>query len=181
VTAQVRHFGRAVGPGDLTFKSPVGVASEHTSGRILATDADNSCVKVFDARCNYVAEFGNNSTPASTRSSNGSGNGSSSAMLDRPVGVCCDSLGNAIVCDAGTQRIVLFSRDGRYLCNLLDFRSPNSSPRSKWRPATGDVKLLPVCVGLSSPGSKIAVALDDNCVKSRCFRKLIVCGVAPEL
>lgn len=178
---QVSHFGRAVGPGDLVFRSPVSVASDATSGRIFAADADTGCVKIFDARCNYVTEFGSNSTSGNNSSSTGSGN--NPAMLERPVSVCCDSLGNAVVCDSEGERVVLFSRDGRYLCNLFDFRSGTGSP-GRWRlkrQHSGNSKLVPVCVGLSSPGSRIAVGLNDNGVKTRGFRKLVVCSVSPEL
>jgi len=177
---QVSHFGRAVGPGDLVFRSPLSVACDVTSGRIFAADADTGCVKVFDAHCSFVTQFGNGSTTSGRNSSAGSEN--DPAILERPVGVCCDSLGNALVCDAGTQRVVLFSRDGRYLCSLIDFRSV-AGAAGKWRSKQrqSSCKLVPVCVGLSSPGSRIAVGLEENGGKSRCFRKLVVCSISPEL
>ena len=176
---QVRHFGRAVGPGDLAFRSPLSVASDVTSGRILVADADGGCVKIFDARCSYVTEFGNGSTSGTSSSTTGSGN--SSAALDRPVGVCCDSRGNAVVCDSEGQRVVMFSRDGRYLCKLIDFRSASGSP-ARWRPRRQQNRqLVPGCVGLSSTGSRIAVGLDDSGAKSRCFQKVAVFSVTPEL
>jgi len=150
------------------------MATDIISGRIFVADADTGCVKIFDARCNYVAELGNSST-------SGSGNGS--AKLDRPLGLCCDSLGNVIVCDSGNQRVVLFSPEGRCLGTLIDFRSTTGSPRrwrlKRWQNGYGT--LVPVCVGLSSPGSRIAVGLNVIGAKSRCFRKLIVCRVTPEL
>jgi len=175
VTIQISHFGRAVGPGDLVFPSPLSVASDMTSGRIFVADADTGCVKVFDTRGSYVTEFGKDSSTGSSANT--------SAMLDRPVSVCCDSLGNTVVCDKEGQRVLLFSPDGRHLCNLIDFR-PATGSSSKWqakRQQNRHGKLDPVCVGLSSPGSRIAVVLNDNSVKTRCFRKLIVCSVKPEL
>jgi len=173
---QISQFGRAVGPGDLYFRSPLSVAYDVTSGRIFAADADGACVKVFDARASFVTEFG-----AGDVSETGNGN-RSAAMLDRPVGVSCDSLGNAIVCDVGAQRVVLYSRDGRYLCPLINFRS-GSAAQSKWqRRPDSDSTLLPVCVGLSTPGNRIAVGLDSGRgEKSRRFRKVVVYNVTPEL
>lgn len=178
---QISQFGRAVGPGDLFFRSPVSLATDSTSGRIFAADADSGCVKIFDTRCSpgFVAEFGSKSTSGSTSPSTGSGN--ECGTLERPVGVCCDGLGNAVVCDSDGRRVVLFSREGRYICNLVDFRSTTGS-QGRWRPKrNGRGDLVPVCVGLSSPGSRIAVGLEDNGVKSHRFRKIISFSVSPEL
>ena len=172
---QISRFGRAVGPGDLIFQSPLSVAYDVTSGRIFAADADTGCVKIFDARSRFVTEFGSTSGTHSL-----TGNGNKPSTLDRPVSVCCDSLGNVIVCDSDGQRVVLFSRDGRYICNLIDFRSGTGNTSKWWskRPRNG---LAPVCVGLSSPGNRIAVGLDNVGARSRCFRKLLVFRVTPEL
>ena len=78
VTMQISHFGRAVGPGDTVFRSPLGVTADITSGRIFAADADTGCVKIFDARCKYMAEFGN----TSGKNSSLTGSGKNSAILD---------------------------------------------------------------------------------------------------
>ena len=188
MTVQISHFGRAVGPGDLVFRSPLSVACDVISGRMFVADADTGCVKIFDARCNYAAEFGNDPTSGQT-SPTGTGN-KSAAMLDRPMDLCCDSLGNVVVCDTGNQRVVMFSADGRYLCTLIDFRSATGSKSVAGSPARWRLKrrqssvygsLVPMCVGLSSPGSRIAVGLNDNGSRSCSFRKLIVCSVTPEL
>ena len=123
-----------------------------------------------------VTEFGGNSTSGSS-----TGSGNESGALERPVGVCCDGLGNAVVCDSDGRRVVLFSREGRYICNLVDFRSTTGS-QARWRPKrNGRGDLVPVCVGLSSPGSRIAVGLEDSGVRSQRFRKVVAFSVSPEL
>lgn len=184
---QISQFGRADGPGDAIFRSPLGVACDVTYGRMFTADAETGCVKVYDARCHYVAEFGNSNNNNSTSTSSGSrrANSSTTAMLDRPLGLCCDGLGNVVVCDSGNQRVVLFSSDGRYLCTLADFRTASGR---RWRlktPQSGGSnrgRLVPVCVGLASPGNRIAIGLNDIAARSsRCFRKLIVYSVTPEL
>lgn len=186
---QISQFGRAVGPGDLVFRSPVSLAADVTSGRIFAADRDTGCVKMFDTRPSaaFVADFGSTtsaspSTINQTTGATGSGI-ESSAILDRPVCVRCDSLGNAVVCDSAARRVGLFSRDGRYLCTLIDFRSTTVRGVARWRWPTRQQNgrrddLVPVCVGLSSPGSRIAVGLEDGGGK---LRKLIVYSVNPEL
>jgi len=180
VTVQISHFGRADGPGDAVFRSPLSVTCDVTSGRMFAADADTGCVKIFDARCKHLAEFGN----TSDKSSSLTGSGKISAILDRPLGLCCDSRGNIVVCDSGNHRVVLFSPDGRYLSTLIDFRLDPGTPirwRLKRRPQNGHGTLVPVCVGLSSPGSRIAIGLNDSGARSPHFRKLVVCSVTPEL
>lgn len=100
-------FGRSSGPGDLVFRSPNYVTADEI-GRVLATDTEGNCVKVFDARSRYVSEFGQ-----------GVGDQrDNDARLSRPAGIACDQRGNIIVCDSGNRRLAMFSQDGRFIQNL---------------------------------------------------------------
>lgn len=100
-------FGRANGPGDLVFRCPNYVTADEI-GRVLATDAEGNCVKVFDPRSRYVSEFGHG----------GGGQRDKDAQLTRPAGIACDQRSNIIVCDSGNRRLAMFSQDGRFIQNL---------------------------------------------------------------
>jgi len=83
--------------------------------------------------------------------------------------------------------VTLFSREGRYLATLVDFRPPAPTTPTTWRPRRlqhgrrRGAELLPVCMGLSSPGCRLAVALDHRDVTLQRFRKIIGYSVSPEL
>ena len=110
--SQVKGFGRASGPGDLTFQAPHHVTVD-AFGRILATDALGDCVKVFDPRRgNLLAQFGDRGAAAASGAKGRSGPPTS---LDGPRGICCDSRGNVIVCDTGNSRLAVYSPDGRFI------------------------------------------------------------------
>jgi len=55
---EVVTFGRSHGPADLSFNTPNHVAVD-VFDRVLATDTENNCVKIYDTRGAYVGQFGN--------------------------------------------------------------------------------------------------------------------------
>jgi|SRR6218665_434228 len=140
-------FGRAQGPADLVFRSPSYVASDEF-GRILASDTDGNCVKTFDSRCRYVAEFGNTTGGGDLATEK-------DRRLSRPMGLVCDSRGNVIVCDSGNRRLAMFAPDGRFLQTL---RQPQK---------TG---LNPVDVAMNSSSDRLVFSVHD---RSDGFWKLV--------
>jgi len=144
----------------------------------MAADADTNCVKMFDVRGNFIREFGNK-----LKHSVGSGEDS---LLDRPLGLCCDRLGNIIVCDSGHSRVVMFSNDGRFLGTLVDLMSTGGSS-SHSRSVLGmftrrtRAVLMPVDVALMASGERFAITVNESRSGLSTFRKLIVYSVNPEL
>lgn len=139
-------FGRAQGPADLVFRCPNYVATDEF-GRILASDTDGNCVKIFDARGRYVSEFGN--TGGSDLAAE------KDWKLSRPMGLVCDSRGNIIVCDSGNRRLAMFSHDGRFIQTL---RQPQK------------IGLNPVDVAMNTSCDRLVLSVHD---RTDAFWKLV--------
>ncbi|ELU11980.1 hypothetical protein CAPTEDRAFT_183785 [Capitella teleta] len=110
--------------------------------RILVSDRENQCVKVFDERGLFLTRMGSRD-PGDDR-------------LAFPRGLCCDSKGNVMVCDTGHCRLALFSADGRFQQNLLTSKHGLSSPRD---------------VALNRTSGRLVVA-QHNSSASSSFRKI---------
>lgn len=75
--------------------------------RIVVSDRAGNCVKVLDSDGNFLCRFG-----------------SDAGGLRTPAGVCVDRRDNIVVADSGNHRIVMFSRDGKYIQELLKIEWP---------------------------------------------------------
>ena len=148
----VSSFGRAQGPGDQSFRNPMYVTVD-TYDRIISTDTDGNCVKIFDSRGRWLKELGGNNVGSSSGSSP-----NQDPMLNRPLGVCCDNLGNIIVCDSGNYRLAMFSHEGKYIGDLLQKKKKS---RPEW----------PVAVAYSSLTNQLAVSFHDS---SNTFKKVVI-------
>ncbi|KAK2160199.1 hypothetical protein LSH36_138g07011 [Paralvinella palmiformis] len=91
-------FGsRGVGNGQ--FEEPRGIAVT-SSGRVIVSDAKNSCIQLFEAHGQFIRKFG----------SFGHGRG----QFHGPAGLCCPDDNTLYVADQFNNRIQKCSLDGRF-------------------------------------------------------------------
>ena len=96
---RVRDFAPR-GDGLASLKRPLYVTSD-SLGRIIATDAELRCVKVFDSRGKLLLKFEAAQEPHL-----------------QPHGVCVDAHNNIAVADQSNNIITLFSSDGQFIKNV---------------------------------------------------------------
>ena len=108
----ISTFGK-FGKLSRNFKNPYYLTVD-LFDRIIVSDKDNHCIKIFDERGGFLGKIG--------------GYGSYPGLLCFPRGVCTDSRGNIFVCDTGNKRVCVFSLDGRFIQNLLDHKDCIGNP-----------------------------------------------------
>lgn len=74
-------------------------------GRIIVSDSETHCLKVFNDRGEYITSIGEF--------------GSADGQLNCPYGVATDSVGNIIVADHKNNRVSVFKPCGLFLCHLM--------------------------------------------------------------
>lgn len=89
-------------PDTEQLSNPLHIAVDRYD-RILVSDRDNHCVKVFDSNGSYLSKMGNKDN----------------GKLLYPRGLTTDCLGHIYVCDSGNDRIAVFSKDGVFIHHLL--------------------------------------------------------------
>ncbi|XP_070567342.1 tripartite motif-containing protein 2-like [Ptychodera flava] len=92
------------GNGRTQFKRPYFVAV-NSRGVIMVSDCANHCIKCFDIELNYLYQYGKV----------GQGNG----QLYYVYSIAFDSDDNVYACDEVNNRIVKWSSDGKWICNLF--------------------------------------------------------------
>ena len=99
------------------------VSADESKQRILVSDCLNHCVKIFSSDGELLRQFGKE--------------GHSQGRFRAPRGVCSDHLGNIFVADGQNSRVSMFSPDGRFISQVLDYRDGLSYPRGMAMDSTG--------------------------------------------
>ncbi|CAK0798237.1 unnamed protein product [Prorocentrum cordatum] len=116
--------GRGAGPGQFEYPDCVATFSD---GSIAISDKDNHRVQVFDQCNNFAHIIPTDWSPQSTRSKS-----APPGHLRGPMGMCTDNLDRLYVCDCGSNRVQIFTREGKWLWSsdgpgaLCYFRSPTA-------------------------------------------------------
>lgn len=97
------------GVGGADFRTPLGVAIDPTSHKIVVTDWTTANVQIFDSTGGYLSKFGG---------THGSGNG----QFQGPYGVAIDpSSHNIVIADHFNNRVQIFDSAGVYLSQFGTF------------------------------------------------------------
>ncbi|XP_070572413.1 RING finger protein nhl-1-like [Ptychodera flava] len=104
---------------------------------IMVTDCNNYCIKCFDIDLKYLHQYGQY--------------GEDEGQLRFTRGIAVDGDDNVYVCDVGNRRIVKWSSDGKWICNL--FQRYVSQSWGIAVNATGDR----IAIGLEQPGNEITI------------------------
>jgi DNA-binding beta-propeller fold protein YncE len=106
------------GSGDGEFASPLGIKVLGSSGEVAVADRDNHRVQIFDSEGKYKRQFGTKGKDAD-------------GQFDRPVGLASDAHSNLLVTDR-TNRLQVFSPEGKHLCTRSDLGLGNSTKGIAW-------------------------------------------------
>jgi hypothetical protein len=105
------------GSGDGEFARPRGITVLGSSGEVAVVDQRNHRVQIFDSEGKYKRQFGTE--------------GEEDGQLFYPAGLVSDAHGNLLVVDR-TNRMQVFSPEGKHLCTRSDLGLHNSEKGIAW-------------------------------------------------
>jgi tripartite motif-containing protein 2/3 len=119
------------GDGDGEFNRPRGITVLTPSSEVAFADEANNRIQIFDRDGKYKRQFGSYC--------------SNEALVDGqfygPSAIASDAHGNLLVTDLYTNRLQVFSPEGKHLCTRGDLDlSPGCTKAVAWSPA-GDVAI----------------------------------------